>query len=254
MNVHSVLFSDTPTGANYERMAKVLEYTCARYSPATPLTLHRITAPDDDLIAVINKRPHARKQLYLDNVRKLKHHCQIVQEARDGEVLCLIDADTMVLGDLAAVEMDGIDILLTSRPPSCAYPLNTGVIFVRASRWTQRFCIDWQETAEAMLASESFHIEWKGKFGGITQAALGYLRKQTTADMTVRIADIPCSIWNCENDCLKRELFTEQTKVVHVHGNLRKVLFNFEQPYNRQVSTLAERWRGYEAAAMGAVA
>jgi hypothetical protein len=62
------------------------------------------------------------------------------------------------------------------------------------------------------------------------------------------------AIWNCENDCQKRELFSEQTKVVHVHGNLRRVLFNGEKPRNEQVKMLANRWREYERAAMGAVA
>jgi hypothetical protein len=256
--VHSVLFSDTPTGAIYERMARVLEYTIGVNSPATPFVLHRVTEPDEDLIEAFNCRPLGRKQVYLDNARKMKHHCRIVQEAQDGEICCLIDLDVMVLGDLSEANdwMSCVGIGVTARPDGSTYPVNTGVMFVRIGGDTRHFFRHWFGTVKWMLADVASHVTWKARFGGINQSALGYLMSKDVADNANYLCigtEVPCSTWNCEGDCQKRQLFSDQTKVVHVHGNLRRVLFNHEPPKNDQIKQLAERWREYEQAAIGVV-
>jgi hypothetical protein len=265
MLLHSVLFSDSPSGANYERMARVLEYTAGMNSPATPLQLHRITEPDDDLIRALNCRPYQtdRRQGFLDNARKTKHHCRIVQEAEDGDILCLLDCDTIVIGDLseatafrgayaAALDHDVFpEIVLTERPIGSAHPYNTGVVFTRVCGLTRSFFRGWLDYVIRMLVDLDFHARWETHFGGINQAAFAARDYDYPGANIVRV---PCEIWNCEYECMKRELFSNQTKIVHVHGNLRRHLFDGEEPCNGQVRMLAERWREYEQAAIGAVA
>lgn len=255
MIVHSVLFGDNQ---NYERMARVLEYSIGAHSPRTPFVLHRVTERDNDLIDAINQRPESsRKQLYLDNARKMKHQCRIVQDADDGEVLCLLDADTMVLGDLTAMDMQGTDLVVTHRPAGSTYPMNSGVVFARATEGVRLFFQQWLDTSTRMLADVALHREWKARFGGINQSAFGWLMYH---DSSAGVAcdfvgtEVPCAIWNYESECQKRELWSDRTKVVHIHGNLRKVLFNHEQPCNAQVAQLADRWRECEKQAMGVAA
>lgn len=255
MICHSVLFGKNPA---YESMARVLAHTVGKNSPATPLVLHRIIEPDEDLIEAINKRPNvqSRKQLYLDNARKTKHHTRIVHEAKDGEVLCLLDADMMVLGDLSDVAetLAGRELAYTVRPERSRYPFNTGVVFVRVCSEARAFFWLWEYTVREMLAKPAFHAINKTCFGGINQAAFGYLVANLPAYRTDFLM-LSCEYYNCEHDCLKRKMFDrERTKVVHIHGTLRRVLFNAEQTNNEQVLYLADVWRKFEAEAKGVAA
>lgn len=259
MIVHSVLFTDATLGANYERMACVLEYSIGLNSPDTPFVLHRIDEPDDELTAAVNRRPqYQRPNFLLPNARKMKHQCQIVQEATDGEVICLLDADTMVLGDLSAAgDIRGKfynlipEIVATERPKGSTYPLNTGVMFVLVRSYTKGLFRRWWEIVQEMVDCHALHAEWKAKAGGVNQAAFAKFDHDYPG---CHIERVPCAIWNYESECQKRELFSEQTKVVHIHGNLRRHLFQHEEPCNQQVRMLAERWRELEKQAIGVAA
>jgi hypothetical protein len=108
-----------------------------------------------------------------------------------------------------------------------------------------------------MLADKPLHDKWKQRFGGVNQAAFGFLTDEHSpyiGSIMPSINEVPCTTWNCEHDCLKRELFGESTRVVHINGNLRRVLFNREQANNRTISNLAAVWRQFEAEAKGVAA
>ena len=99
MRLESILFSSG--NQRYEQLAAVLEISAATNSPDTPLTIHEITNEDKD---VISRARSSCPKTFVDNARKTKHHNEIIHQSADGELLGMIDADTMVLSDLSEIE------------------------------------------------------------------------------------------------------------------------------------------------------
>lgn len=236
MQLHALLFGSS---SRYERMAAVL----ARSAGNTPhlMTIHRITDTDDDL------RPMARdscKQTWVNNARKAKHHCQIINSAEDGELLGMIDADTMILGDLSEIESMEFDIAYTVRPPKSKWKLNTGVYFVRVSERMKKFCREWYAMVCEMLSNEKLHLEWKNerKYGGIHQAAFGWMIENSGVDFSALA--LPCEIWNCVNGCYAT---AENPKIVHLmEGTMRHWCLDGAKAENANAQRLADKWRAYE--------
>lgn len=239
LELHSVLFPPT-NGTDYERMANALQQSVEVNSPATPLVIHRITDADDDIKAI---GKHRKKQ-FVENVRKTRHHAGIVERATDGQLLCLMDCDTMVLGDLSEAEaaLADYDLGITVRPQTSQFIFNSGVVFVRASEATRRFYRKWYDVAEQMLRDESFHLQWKPHWGGIMQSAFGYLTREET--WSCRIGSLLCEYWNCEADTWSQ--FSRHTKVVHIVGALRHACLRNKDGYGAAVDRLAKIWRQYD--------
>lgn len=214
MNLHSVLFREKRRGTDYDRLAAVLKLSARENSPATPLMLHVIEDDDADLKA----KSKAVKATFVDNARKTRHHCQVVQDAQDGELIGLLDCDTMVLGDLSEIADMPFDLAYTARPEGSRYPFNTGVVFVRVNDHTRRFYRLWLEKVEALLANPVLLAKQRNKYGGINQCGLA----ATMEDFgSIDIRVLPCRIWNCENESWK--LFDVDTKVAHIVPPLRRV-------------------------------
>jgi hypothetical protein len=111
LELHSVLFPSTQ-GQGYGRMAQVWEASAWQNSPDTPAFMHHITDADEDIKSI---GAH-RKAQFVNNVRKTRHHARIVAGATDGQILCLMDCDTFVLGDLSNATNSSFDIAITVRP------------------------------------------------------------------------------------------------------------------------------------------
>jgi hypothetical protein len=94
-----------------------------------------------------------------------------------------------------------------------------------------------------MLRDESFHLQWKPRYGGIMQSAFGYLVREST--WGCRIAELPCEIWNCEQET--RSSFSERTKVVHIVGELRHACLHDRVSNDPIVNQLAGMWREFAA-------
>lgn len=242
MRLETVLFA-SESFERYERMVRVLELSAAENSPATPLTIHRIDSQDEELRVLARTNC---KRLWIDNARKARHHQRIIRDAADGDVLCLIDADTMILGDLSEIGSLDFDLAYTVRPPGSKWKLNTGVYFVRVSDRVRRFCYLWLMNVEKMLADVKFHEHWRKqkRYGGIHQAAFGcQLEALDEADPLIHALPLPCETWNCVSRCWDS---AESPKIVHIMGQLRQWCFDKPKPRGERERQLVARWREYD--------
>jgi hypothetical protein len=241
MRLHSILFRSY-NDTNYERLARVLVSSAAENSPATPLELHRIREHDFDLRAVGSKR-RGPSMGYIENTRKSRHHTRLITAAADGDVLGMLDCDTMILRDLSPVADLEFDLAYTVRPADCRYKLNTGVYFVRVSNRIRRWMTEWHDTCLKMLADEAFHFRWRTDelYGGIHQAALGWMLAH---NRTIRFLELECAEWNSVSSTWG----SPRARVVHVMGQLRKMCFGQVAIPNSDVRKVVEKWRGYDDA------
>jgi hypothetical protein len=184
---------------------------------------------------------------YAANTHKLEHWCQAVQEAPDGTPMLLIDADTAILQPLVHVWERRFDVALTVKPkPPARFPLNAGVIFLRASLLTKAFMQGWLDGNACLLANQREHQQWKGRFGGINQAALGRWLDRPSEPNTLNIHRLSCAEWNCEDDSWAT--FDPQvTRILHVKSDLRRAVFSGpKQAARGPHARLAKLWLDLE--------
>lgn len=246
MRLESVLFTNSNLPNRYERMARVLALTAAENSPATPLNINRVYDKDEDVVSCA--RPGCRLS-YINNGRKAKHHWRLIMEAREGDLLGMLDCDTMVLGDLSEVAKMPFDIAYTVRPPGDIWRLNTGVYFVRISDATRGFVGLWYAKVLEMLGNEMLHKEWSRgkKYGGTHQAALGCVLE--AHGEYVKTVELPCETWNLTASIVER---AESPKVVHVMGQFREFCFGRVPAKLPMAKALAEVWKEYDRRCLAA--
>ena len=244
MRLAAVYFSGKLT-RQHTRLAAVLARSAAVHSPATPLEVHAIAGVDEDLRAVVRGRVHRQ---WLDNARKAKHHCRLIEAAADGEVLGMLDTDTMICRDLSELAAVEFDFAYTVRPAGGPWKLNTGVYFVRVSQATRVFVRSWYATVQAMLADAKFHRYWKQerRYGGIHQAALGCLLE--TDPLLPRCLPLPCEEWNCVSGTWAT---APAPRIVHVMGRLRDWCLKDKPAPTDRERQLVEQWKAFETSVPG---
>lgn len=215
----------------WERMARVLSYTASLFCPSWSVNVTPI-GPNGE-----NQRI-ARK--LTNNTHKLEHWADIVEASSDGERLLLIDTDTMILRSLDAVWDQPFDVAITTKVAE--YPINGGVVFLRASQAVKTFMATWREVNRQMLNDPGFHQPWKRRFAGMNQAALGYIL--TEHRPALNIVELPCAEWNCQDDTWP--LFApEVTRIVHVKAALQLACLE-AQPIPAELVELARLWKFYD--------
>lgn len=234
MRIESALFGDN---AKYERMARALVVSAEANSPLASINVTKFEDRDNDITR------WRRAPNLLNNSRKTKHHQQLVSEAADGEVLCMIDADTLILGELSAAEAFDFDLAVTIKPADSAYEFNSGVVFVRVSRRTKEWYEDWLAVCMQMIAQPQLYANYKTRYGGINQSSLGCLLESRPDELNV--LRLPCAEWNSVRETWPE--FSPSTKVVHLLGKLRVACM---RPYRRTEDSCVEHlkniWRTYD--------
>jgi hypothetical protein len=223
----------------YGRMVRALERSAAVNSPHTPLDVVRIT-PDWSRLGGRWHRGHdPQRESLLANTAKLEAWGRAVESAADGELIGLLDADLLVTGELAEVELLRFDLAYTERPAGARYPLNGGVVFLRVSDGTRSFMRRWVAHNDRLLVDGAEHRPLRDRYGGINQAALGSLLETAGLDVLA----LPCAVWNCEDSCWS-SFDPDRTKIVHIKSQLRQACFGQRalDPYNRP---LVELWRRF---------
>jgi hypothetical protein len=221
-------------GGHWDDMARVLDYSARKHCPGWGVTIATILPPPDSTL----------DPSYTSNSAKLEAWASAVMDAEDGEGLCLMDADCMVLRDLTPIWSHGFDFAYTLRSPG-RLPLNAGVVFVRKSERIERFFLAWRDTNRKMLADRRYHAEWRPKFGGINQAALGaVLASGLASKIGVELLTVPCREWNCE-DSSWQEFNPDETRVVHLKSGLRRSVFGIGST-SRQHGVLRRIWKALE--------
>lgn len=234
MRLVSTLFEHSD--AKYRRFAAALTHSARVHSPATPFELIEIAERDNEL-KTANPRASAWRRA---NARKTKHHARIIQSAADGELIGLLDVDTMITGDLSPISDMRFDLAITVTPPEGQYRINSGVVFVRVSEFTRRWYAQWYATVQRMLINEALWRQWKDNYGGINQCALAYLL--ANSEIKLDVAELPCAIWNSVGSTWAQ--FSPETKIVHLLGNLRNACL--APGYRGELQLLARKWQQLE--------
>lgn len=243
MRIASVYFSiGRRFGASddrYPRMARVLEYSARANSPNWDVSIEAITAE----LAPMNAHKPGRNGL-ATNTDKLRAWCRIVERAPDGELLALLDADTMVLRSLDAVNAYHFDVALTEKRQARAQrlPLNGGVVFLRINDRSRAFMARWLEVNERLYHDPVEHAHWRNRYGGMNQASLGLMLETPGAMPLVEIKWLQCAEWNCCDEILWQTF--DAARIVHVKSGLRRAIFA-PSNYGR-MRALRDIWYQYE--------
>lgn len=227
-------------GDGYEglwpRMARVLAYTAAQHCPGWDVRVDPITpAPLRSAIGV---------ESLVWNTQKMEHWAAAVEALPDGARVLLIDADTFIVRPLDDVWDEPFDFGYTTKVSR--FPFNSGVVFLRVTPAVRAFMRVWRAENLRMLGDRLHHQEWRAKFGGINQAALGYALTTHLTD-GLRMRQLPCAEWNCEDTCW-RSFNPAVTRIVHVKSLLRRFIFNMGPPAPH-LRALKRYWLALETAA-----
>jgi hypothetical protein len=232
-------------GGQYERLAAVLEMTARRHCPDWSIEVLRIDPPA--LRAASGRDSDAA------NHYKLARWVQACHEARDGEQLLLVDADTFVNAPLDPLWDGMFDFGYTVRPSDARYPLNAGVIAVRAGGPARRLMDAWLAQDAVFLEDAEALRPWRARYGGMNQASLGALLDTGVAfAVGAGIALLPCLEWNCEDSTWER-FDAERTRIVHVKSGLRQAALG-DWPARPKTRELASMWRALDVQARHAQA
>jgi hypothetical protein len=127
----------------------------------------------------------------------------------------LIDADTILLGDISEVFDMEYDLIYTKRNHNRTIPFNSGVVFVKESG---RIIVDtWAKLDDRMYKDKRFHLEWKRKYYGFNQASFGCML-ETMPEL--KIGQVEATIYNsCDRYDWTHNY--DLAKIVHVKSELR---------------------------------
>lgn len=233
-------------GSIYARMARVLDHTARRHSPGWEVNVRHVEPPPLPGVQ--------REAKFVANTQKLDLWCRTVAEAPLGDRICLIDGDTFLVNGLDDVWEADFDLAFTVR--DYIIPFNAGVVFVRVTPGTRAFMERWRAENAAMYADVPYHMQWKEKYGGMTQASLGRVLEAGGHGLDLRA--LPCAEWNCEDSCWGG-FDPARTRIVHVKSGLRRLVFQGDvgppqHPWwtNEDLAPLARRWHALERDAVRA--
>lgn len=217
---------------NYERLADVFCYSALYHCP-------------DAVVEHVEMGPPPkikRKQGIQSNTSKLDVWVDRINASKDERII-LIDCDMIITGNIfEAFDRFYFDIAYTNRD-SHSLPLNGGVIFVRNNERSVAWINELKKINEKMYCDRIFHKEWRSKYAGINQAAMGYLIENYPKDK-IRLISIPCIEWNCANP--EWQYFDpNKTKAVHVKGRLRQACI-MKGVVEEHYSACTEAWKSYE--------
>jgi len=233
----SCYFGDDRDG-QWNRLARVLAHSAETHCSTWDRQISALPTPT---------RPSSPRvdDASLANTVKLRHWVDAVRAAGDGQLLALVDSDTVILRPLDDVWALDFDLAYTVRR-SAIYPFNAGVVFLRVTARTRGFVEAWLAMNELMLVDRVYHQAWRSRFGGINQAALGAVF-ETPIGESLRLLQLPCLEWNCE-DTSWSDFDAAVTRIVHVKTSLRRMVFCVEPTWHHR--ELVRIWRNLEAEAL----
>lgn len=208
----SASYFNAEPGGRWARLARVLAHSAATHCPAWARRIEAITpAPLTSALGIPS---------HVHNTQKMAAWAEAVDRAPEGAELLLIDADTVILRPLDDVWDRIVDVGYTTK--ASRFPFNSGVVFLRVSPRTRAFVRAWLDENIRMLGDKTHHVVWRQQYGGINQAALGYMLTQRPP--ALQMLELPCAEWNCE-DASWPAFDPAVTRILHIKGALRRALF-----------------------------
>jgi hypothetical protein len=220
----------------WERMATVLRKSARRQCPGWELDIAQ------------GERLDLNSPLGLDhnvyNTLKLNAWRKAVESAKTGERMMLADVDVAILQPLDDVWDQSFDVAITNKPAGSRMPFNAGIVFLRVSPAVKTFMGRWADENWRMFQDPSFHQVWRPYYGGINQAALGYLMRQGGHD-GLNLQRLPCAEWNLEDEHWS-QFDPERTRIVHYKTELRRALFD-KRAAVEAWQPLIQAWKAIES-------
>jgi len=210
----------------YGDLLKVFKYSAGLHMP-------------DVNIIVIDKQPEidmSRGNTYGAMTARLNQWAEVIGGVKGNIILA--DVDMVFLDDVTHVFHEyEFDVAYTSRK-SKFKPINGGIIFIRDG--AQDFIKIWAVINNKMHSDPLFHNQWRKKYKGMNQPALGYLIEKPHKHK-FKMKALPCSVYNACDQEWKR--IDGNTKVIHLKKALRKALDG--EPIKGAEKAL-EIWKKYE--------
>jgi len=220
-------------------------------------------APQCELVELKPKAPEVNASLqkisFTSNTLKLKLWCDYLEKATepvvfaDCDMLCLRDPaevfrlktnDTKVLF-AEDIEANFFDIGYTERHNDYnrRLPINGGIIFANPTEATKQFFRRWYEVNCLMLANKNIHRSFHEKYGGINQAAFGYMLEAEPKEHNAVLKAFPTRIYNAV-DC-DWHLINDKTMFVHYKSALRRAVLHGSSGHTRMQRAI-DLWHYYE--------
>ena len=222
----------------YALLLKMMEYSVKRNMPNTVMDMVIAPAP-----------PYVNRSLprnFTSNTKKLEYWVKMLNEAKDGEEIILMDCDMLLIGDISCAFKEEFDIGYTFRERT-HIPMNGGVIFLRVNERSREFIRLWKEVNDRMFRDDTFHRVWRSKYSGMNQAAFGCLYETITYKADVK--GFPCSKYNIANE--EWAFIGSHSLCLHIKSGLRKLCIeysrggDYKKHYHPSMSGPFEYWKTY---------
>lgn len=220
MKIVAVQF-DYPGTNRYNILSKVFEYSVKVNCPEAELEILKVKAP------IIKGK--VRSKSFASNTLKLDLWLDTLNNTEDNVVF--MDCDMIVLKDISDAFNSDFDVGYTKRTGS-RIPYNGGVVFVKNTQKAREFITLWKNINLKMYDDYVFHKPWRNKYGGMNQAAFGYIMEKE--NYRAKLKKFGCDIWNACDDNWKK--LDDKTKVIHIKGTLRRNVL-----MDRQINTQYNR-------------
>ncbi len=107
---------------------------------------------------------------------------------------------------------------------------------------------EWQAENTRLFRDPQARTRWSARYAGQNQAALGCLLERGVPQaLGVRLAQLPCAEWNCEDSSWPR-FNPRVTRILHVKSQLHRELFR-KVSQRPDLRPLVDCWRAREAEA-----
>jgi hypothetical protein len=236
------------SGDRYARLARVLRYTATRCLPDWSLTIAPSARFFDAYNAADGQAP-LPPGAQLDKMRVWR---RALDMAPDGAELLLIDADTVILQPLDDIWRESFDVAYTTHAPAHSpWPINAGVLFLRATPATRAFFAAWCVGTDRMSqASKSERARARQEHGSWDQRILAQTLRRWQDRLQTRA--LPCVEWNCADPEWAHR--TEATRILHIKGSLRAAIFGTQPGRHRRdvLPPLRDVWQRLEQEAIAA--
>lgn len=231
----------------YERHARVLAYSARANSPGWSVDVRKIgpALPRTAALGGGNTSSHSY------NTHKLIDWVRAVDASVDGDLLLICDADLMILRPLDPVWDAQFDVAYTVKRGRTRLPLNAGVIFLRVNARSRAFFKAWLGMNMKLLGNARLHSEYRKKYAGMNQAALGALLENGGGKLCT-LLEIRCEEWNCETATWETYDAKSTPRIVHVKGAMRRALMDPKSGalLTKARNAIADKWNALEKEAV----
>lgn len=231
MKIVSVVF-DYPTHSHkYSKMAKVWEYSIKKVMPDVTVELIKIDPPHWEV-----------KKSYTSNTVKLDLWYKSLEATNEN--IIFMDCDMFVLGEMESAFDNDFDIGYTvkARIHKTSCRINGGIIFVKNTENAKAWMNELLKINEKMYYNEDFHNQWRCKYYGMNQSAMGYMSERYKGPAKVK--EFSTLIYNA-CDCDWKNV-KSNTKIVHIKGKLREYILKNKDHFH--YSYIIKKWRQYHGA------